>query len=150
MMESCERDLLPAQHAQESDREKSDHEATVMAMTLGAWQLLLLGNSECINEEDEDCLKQENQHHVKEVEIQDQDVQTDEEKHQWPGELGRPRTPEPAMGIYALLNGDTPMKSPSREIWPGLDSVASYRTRNLCFVIVHCPTSSRCIVSRNK
>ena len=123
MMESRERDLLPAQRAQESDREKDDHALRKPRSNFDdddedddddarSVATVTVGELERIDEEDEDHLEQENQHHLEEVEIHDQDVETEEEKHRRREELGRPRTPEPTMGMHAvMLNGSPSHRS---------------------------------------
>jgi len=119
MMESRERDLLlaTAQRAQEPDREKDDHASRKPRSNFDdddedddddarSVATVTVGELERIDEEDEDHLEQENQHHLEEVEIHDQDIETEEEKHRRREELGRPRTPEPTMGMHAaMLNG---------------------------------------------
>ena len=118
-MESRERDLVLAavQRAQEADREKDDHPSRKPRSNFDdddedddddarSIATVTVGGLERVDEEDEDRLEQENQHQLEEIEIQDQDVETDEEKHRRREELGRPRTPEPTMGMHAtILNG---------------------------------------------
>ena len=125
MMESRERDLLLAttQRAQEADREKDDHPSRKPRSNFDdddededddarSVATVTVGGLERVDEEDEDGLEQESQQHLEDVEIQDHYAETEEEKHQRREELGRPRTPEPTMGMHAaILNGASSHRS---------------------------------------
>ncbi|KAF8625152.1 hypothetical protein AX15_005534 [Amanita polypyramis BW_CC] len=124
MMESREREMIlaAAQRAQEADREKDEHSARKPRSNFDddddddddarSVATVTAGELERVDEEDEDRIERGSQDHLDESEIQDPDLETDEEKHRRREELGRPRTPEPTMGMHAaILNGQPSHRS---------------------------------------
>ncbi|KAK2459473.1 hypothetical protein APHAL10511_008507 [Amanita phalloides] len=120
MMEIRERDpiLVAAHPEQEAGREKDDHSLRKPRSNFDddddddddddarSVATITDGRLERVDEEPEDSIEPEDRHHLDDAEIHDSDSETDEEKHRRREELGRPRTPEPTMGVHAaILNG---------------------------------------------